>query len=121
MSQTNESKEKDTNEPVHYGTKAIDKINENIAANRRFYSFEFYPPRTDKGVENLKTSLSKMVKWNPQWMDVTWGAGGTTSELTPQICNYIQNTIKGNCMMHLTCTNMLPEKVDIALKQAKVK
>eukprot|EP00483_Globobulimina_turgida_P002172 UN02174 len=52
-------------------------------------------------------------------MDVTWGAGGTTSDLTPEICNYIQNTANGNCMMHLTCTNMLPEKVDIALKQAK--
>jgi len=60
-----------------------------------------------------------MVKWQPQWMDVTWGAGGTTSDLTPEICDYIQNTANGNCMMHLTCTNMPSEKVDIALKKAK--
>jgi len=83
------------------------------------FSFEFYPPRTAKGVENLKQSISNMVKWQPQWMDVTWGAGGTTSDLTPEICDYIQNKVNGNCMMHLTCTNMPSEKVDIALKKAK--
>jgi len=101
------------------GIKSIDAINKNITNGRRFFSFEYYPPRTAKGVETLKKSISNMVKWQPQWMDVTWGAGGTTSDLTPEICDYIQNTANGNCMMHLTCTNMPSEKVDIALKKAK--
>ena len=105
---------------VNIGTKAIDKIKARIKEGKRFCSFEFYPPKTESGVKKLKNSLSNMVKWNPQWMDVTWGAGGTTSDLTPEICNYIQNDIGGNCMMHLTCTNMPSEKVDIALEQAKV-
>eukprot|EP01084_Bolivina_argentea_P032075 59336_1 len=104
---------------INYGTKCIDKINEKLEKNERFFSFEYYPPRTAKGVENLKKSFGNMIKWNPQWMDVTWGAGGTTSDLTPEICDYIQNTVKGNCMMHLTCTNMEKTKVDVALKQAK--
>ena len=60
-----------------------------------------------------------MKSWNPEWMDVTWGAGGSTSDLTPEICNHIQNNVKGNCMMHLTCTNMKKEKIDIALSKAK--
>jgi len=114
-----EQKEQTESKEINYGTKVIDKINTNIKNGQRFCSFEFYPPRTEQGVTNLKKSLSKMINWNPQWMDVTWGAGGTTSDLTPEICNYIQNTIKGNSMMHLTCTNMPAEKVDIALKQAK--
>jgi len=104
---------------VHEGTKAIDRIQSQMAQNQRFFSFEFYPPRTETGVANLKKALSRMVEWQPQWMDVTWGAGGTTSELTPSLCDYIQNTIGGNCMMHLTCTNMPPAKVDVALKLAK--
>jgi len=112
----NEQKER---QEINIGIKAIDKINKNMSEGKRFFSFEFYPPKTDAGVQKLKKSLSNMIKWNPQWMDVTWGAGGTTSDLTPEICNYIQNDIKGNCMMHLTCTNMPSEKVDIALKQAK--
>eukprot|EP01083_Nonionella_stella_P087172 242385_1 len=104
---------------INYGTKCIDKIKDKLEKGERFFSFEFYPPRTAKGVENLKHSFRNMIKWNPQWMDVTWGAGGTTSDLTPEICDFIQNTIKGNCMMHLTCTNMEKTKVDVALKQAK--
>jgi len=104
---------------INFGTKVIDKIRDNERKNTRFVSFEYYPPRTPKGVENLKQSLRRMIGWSPQWMDVTWGAGGTTSDLTPEICNFIQNEIKGNCMMHLTCTNMPSEKVDIALAQAK--
>lgn len=104
---------------VHPGTKAIDRIKKQMSEGQRFFSFEFYPPRTETGVSNLKLSLSRMVQWQPQWMDVTWGAGGTTSELTPELCDYIQNTIGGNCMMHLTCTNMDPDKVDVALTLAK--
>mmetsp|Transcript_38721 Transcript_38721/g.61789 ORF Transcript_38721/g.61789 Transcript_38721/m.61789 type:complete len:409 (-) Transcript_38721:371-1597(-) len=112
-------KEQTEQKAINYGTKVIDRINENVKNKQRFFSMEFYPPRTEKGVESLKKSLANMVKWGPQWMDVTWGAGGTTSDLTPEICNYIQNSVQGNCMMHLTCTNMPAEKVDIALKQAK--
>ena len=77
------------------------------------------PPKTDKSVETLKGKLHTMNSWGPQWMDVTWGAGGTTADLTPEICDYIQNNAKGNCMMHLTCTNMPKEKIDIALAKAK--
>ena len=112
--------EQKDNKDINYGTKSIDKINGLVEEGKRFFSFEFYPPKTQTGLDKLKKSLANMKKWNPQWMDVTWGAGGTTSDLTPEICNYIQNDIKGNCMMHLTCTNMPSEKVDIALKQAKV-
>lgn len=104
---------------VHVGTKSIDRITSQVSAGQRFFSFEFYPPRTETGVSNLKKALSRMVEWQPQWMDVTWGAGGTTSDLTPELCDYIQNVIGGNCMMHLTCTNMPPQKVDAALKLAK--
>ena len=104
---------------VTIGTKSIDRITSQMSMGQRFFSFEFYPPRTETGVCNLKKALSRMVEWQPQWMDVTWGAGGTTSDLTPELCDYIQNAIGGNCMMHLTCTNMPPEKVDAALKLAK--
>jgi len=54
-------------------------------------------------------------------MDVTWGAGGSTSDLTPSLCNFIQNHVRGNAMMHLTCTNMLASKVDVALATSKAR
>jgi len=104
---------------VHPGCKAIDCIARAAEKGQRFFSFEFYPPRTETGVAALKKALSRMVSWQPQWMDVTWGAGGTTSDLTPSLCDFIQNVVGGNAMMHLTCTNMPPEKVDVALAVAK--
>ena len=38
-----------------------------------FYSFEYFPPKTEVGLKNLYEVLRKMVKINPLWIDVTWG------------------------------------------------
>ena len=46
------------------------------------YSFEYFPPKTDQGVENLMERIQRMGMANPMWVDITWGAGGTSSETT---------------------------------------
>ncbi|CAJ0823599.1 16572_t:CDS:2 [Entrophospora sp. SA101] len=55
----------------------------------------------------------------PEFVDVTWNAGGTSSKLTSEIVATAQSVYGLETMMHLTCTNMPKEKIDIALKQAK--
>jgi methylenetetrahydrofolate reductase (NADPH) len=60
-----------------------------------------------------------MYTLGPEFIDVTWGAGGTTSELTMEICSTAQNVYGLETCMHLTCTNMPKEKIDLALKEAK--
>jgi methylenetetrahydrofolate reductase (NADPH) len=62
--------------------KIIDKINSKISENQTFFSFEYFPPKTEKGVENLLARLESMATLNPLFMDITWGAGGTTSDLS---------------------------------------
>ena len=47
-----------------------------------FISFEYFPPKTPEGVEKLHKVIATMAKQDPLFMDFTWGAGGTTSELT---------------------------------------
>jgi methylenetetrahydrofolate reductase (NADPH) len=101
------------------GQKIIDIINQNISDNKTFFSFEYFPPKTEKGVENLYERLERMSLYKPAWIDVTWGAGGSTSDLTLEICTNAQKYIGLETMMHLTCTNMQKEKIDSALKQAK--
>jgi len=49
------------------------------------YSFEYFPPRTDTGVENLYERIDRMSLLNPLWVDITWGAGGSTASLTLEI------------------------------------
>ena len=63
--------------------------------------------------------MGKMVSYGPQFCDITWGAGGSTAELTQDIATRMQKEVGIETMMHLTCTNMLPDKVTIALEKCK--
>lgn len=81
-------------------------------------SFEYFPPRTDKGVDHLKQVLLEMKSQNPVFVDFTWGAGGSTSDLTLELSKYAQQ--QGfNVNMHLTCTNMPTDMVKSALDSAR--
>lgn len=46
------------------------------------FSFEFFPPKTEKGVENLRRTREELGKLNPKFFSVTFGAGGSTQEGT---------------------------------------
>jgi methylenetetrahydrofolate reductase (NADPH) len=48
---------------------------------------------------------------NPLWVDVTWNAGGSTSDITLDLCSHIQNFSGLDVLMHITCTYMTREKV----------
>ncbi|KAL8487177.1 hypothetical protein ACS0TY_023733 [Phlomoides rotata] len=101
--------------------KVIEKIREAESANdnRVVFSFEFFPPKTEDGVDNLFERMERMVAHNPSFCDITWGAGGSTADLTLEIVNRMQNMICVESMMHLTCTNMPVEKIDHALATVK--
>jgi methylenetetrahydrofolate reductase (NADPH) len=48
-------------------------------------SFEFFPPRSEKGAENLEKAITKLAKLNPDFVSVTFGAGGSTREGSRQL------------------------------------
>jgi len=60
-----------------------------------------------------------MRELGPEFIDVTWGAGGSTSETTLDICTNVAKFIGLETCMHLTCTNMPREEIDNALKVCK--
>ncbi|GLT73707.1 hypothetical protein SLA2020_455450 [Shorea laevis] len=100
--------------------KVIDKIRAQADhQNKVVFSFEFFPPKTEDGVDNLFERMDRMVAHNPTFCDITWGAGGSTADLTLDIANKMQNIICVETMMHLTCTNMPVEKIDHALGTIK--
>ena len=86
---------------------------------KQFYSFEYFPPRTDSGTENLLDRIDRMGKVNPFWVDVTWGAGGSTSDVTLDLCSHIQAFSGLDVLMHLTCTYMTRELIIESLDKAK--
>ena len=67
----------------------IEKVLANSPQDRTFYSYEYFPPKTDQGVENLLERVERMGTTNPLWVDVTWNAGGRTSDITMDLCSYI--------------------------------
>jgi len=87
--------------------------------NTPYFSFEFFPPKTDLGVVNLYERFDRMAALNPMWVDVTWGAGGSTADKTMEICVNALQYHGLDVMMHLTCTNMPKEKLQEALQQCK--
>lgn len=99
--------------------KIIDKINAAKKEQRLFFSFEYFPPKTPSGVRNLYARLDTMANLGPIWIDVTWGAGGSTADKTLEICLAAQNFTGLDTMMHLTCTNVNREKIETTLEEAK--
>jgi len=99
------------------------KISEKIAAfeaqGKTFYSFEFFPPKTDFGRDNLYSRIDRMASLHPAFIDVTWGAGGSTADKTLDMCKTIQKYFGLEVMMHLTCTNMAVSSLNKILKDAK--
>lgn len=101
---------------------ACPKISDLLAAKPNdevCISVEFFPPKTEAGVTSLYNLVEKLKVYNPMFGDVTWGAGGTTSDLTLELCTNIKSKSGLNPNMHLTCTNMEKQKVIDALNGCK--
>ena len=98
--------------------KIIDILSANLAAGKESFSFEFFPPKTDKGDENLMKAMPQHQGQGPVFIDFTWGAGGSTSDKTTKLCKLCKEMgLAVN--MHLTCTNMDEGKVAAALDFCK--
>ncbi|KAF6761644.1 methylenetetrahydrofolate reductase [Ephemerocybe angulata] len=94
------------------------KIEQSAKDGKVWWSFEYFPPRTAQGLQNLLDRIERMRALGPEFIDITWNAGGRTSDLTSEMVKTCQGLIGIETCMHLTCTNMPREKVDIALKGA---
>lgn len=99
--------------------KIIDKINESVEKKEVFYSFEFFPPKTPAGVENLYARMDRMAALEPLFCDMTWGAGGSSADLTLELSANAQKLSGLDMLMHMTCTNMAEGDVHAALDKAK--
>lgn len=73
-----------------------------------------------QGVKNLMDRLGRMKATKPLFVDFTWGAGGSTAELTLDLTLRAKKEHGLVPNMHLTCTNMPVEKIDNALAKCKV-
>ena len=88
-----------------------------LNAKRPTLSFEFFPPKTDKGSTELLETVHELGQLDPAFVSVTYGAGGTTREKTRQM---VQAIIQGACVPtipHLTCIGHSAEEMTEILDQ----
>jgi methylenetetrahydrofolate reductase (NADPH) len=81
----------------------------------QLFSFEFYPPKTEEGAANLQIVHSKLAELNPDFFSVTFGAGGSTRDLTFETVIKIQ--AKGIAAApHLSCVASTKDNIRAILK-----
>ena len=82
-------------------------------------SFEIFPPNNKFPVEKIYKTIDELAELKPDYISVTYGAGGTTQGRTVEITNRIKNINKIETMAHLTCIGATEESINSTLTQLK--
>ena len=95
------------------------KLSELFAQKRPTLSFEVFPPKTDDKYETVKFAAEKIAALKPDYMSVTYGAGGGTSDYTVSVAADILNNYNVTPLAHLTCVSSDKQKITAQLKALK--
>jgi methylenetetrahydrofolate reductase (NADPH) len=82
-------------------------------------SIEFFPPKTPKGEEALYRTIDDLRVFNPAYVSVTWGAGGTTRGKTVEWAARIKHEHGVESMAHLTCVGAAREELLEILRELR--
>lgn len=84
---------------------------------RPLRSLEFFPPKDEAGVEALRQTANTLKRIAPDFVSVTYGAGGTTRERTAQVSRLLRQEIGFTVMPHLTCVGHTREELNAVADQ----
>ena len=97
------------------------KIIDIITSGKPTLSMEVLPPKTDDKLSSIRTATEEIAALKPDFMSVTYGAGGGTSEFTADIAENIQNKYGVPTLAHLTCVSSDKEKIDSVVDNLREK
>jgi methylenetetrahydrofolate reductase (NADPH) len=87
------------------------RISALLERQRPVFSFEFFPPKTDEGQLTLRNTLEVLKDDQPDYVSVTYGAGGTTRNRTVEITKTIKGDLGIEAMAHLSCVGEPRERL----------
>ncbi|CAL4122393.1 unnamed protein product [Meganyctiphanes norvegica] len=100
-----------------------EKIQHRIESNDKFFSLEFFPPRTKGGAVNLLARLERFREADPLFCDITWhpagNPGGDTETSSMTIAGASCNYAGLETMLHMTCCSMTKAEITRHLQRAK--
>lgn len=82
-------------------------------------SFEFFPPKTDRGKEKFRNTRRELAKLNPEFYSVTFGAGGSTREGTLEAVREIKAESSIDAVPHISCISSSRENIGELLQEFK--
>ncbi|MCC6969665.1 MAG: methylenetetrahydrofolate reductase [NAD(P)H] [Phycisphaerales bacterium] len=84
---------------------------------RTTFSFEFFPPRSESASADLLEHIREFEKLKPTFVSVTYGAGGSTRQITHDLVVKLRSTTALDPMPHLTCVGHSGEEIDAILER----
>jgi len=97
----------------------VRKITDVFTEKEKTFSFEVFPPRTAAGLKGLYATVEALAQLNPDYVSVTYGAGGATKEGTRAIINEVSPRFAITCMHHLTLVNQTRGELAIIIRQMR--
>jgi methylenetetrahydrofolate reductase (NADPH) len=95
------------------------RIAEILEQQRPVFSFEFFPPKTDEGQRTLEITLAVLRDDHPDYVSVTYGAGGSTRARTVEITKWIRQELGIEAMAHLSCVGEPTERLMEILEETQ--
>lgn len=95
------------------------KIRDILGGDKITISYEVFPPKTDADFESVKSAAYNVAKLQPDYMSVTYGAGGSTQGNTISIAEGIQSTYSVPVIAHLTCVGATKASIAASLDEMK--
>jgi methylenetetrahydrofolate reductase (NADPH) len=81
------------------------------ASKTPIFSVEVFPPRTEAGIATLIEELKKMMRFDPKFISVTYGAGGMAQDRSLMTLERIVKEMRTSIVAHLTCIGSSPETI----------
>ena len=82
-------------------------------------SFEIFPPKKEAELQNIDATLQTLATLHPDFISVTYGAGGSTTKKTVEVASHIQNGQGTTALAHLTCIDSTKEQVKSQLARLR--
>jgi len=97
----------------------IKKISDIFREKEKTFSFEYFPPKTQKGLDKLYETAEELNRFAPDFVSVTYGAGGSSRGATMEICAEIQKRFDLTVMHHFTCVGHSQEELKGIINQMR--
>ncbi len=95
------------------------KVSQILANGRQSLSFEIFPPKKESAFESIKEATEKVASLNPDYMSVTYGAGGGRSRFTVDVAVNLMEKYGTTMVAHLTCVSSTKEQIDEQISRMK--